>query len=146
MSATATLTLGGLASEFGLLERKLADPPLEEALRAIVPNVQAGIALNFQMTQSPDGVAWPPRKSGGDWPLLIKTGEMFASVVEEGPGGSVEVTDSGLTLATDVDYAIFHENGTSRMAARPFMGLGQEALSELDEALADAILDELGVG
>lgn len=146
MTTAATFTLGGLASEFGELERALANPPLADALRTILPDVQSGIALNFEQAKSPEGVAWAPRKSGGSHPLLILTGDMFSSVVEEGPNGSVEITDNGLLIATDDHKAPFHEDGTSRMAARPFMGLGQEALSELDERLADAILDELGVG
>lgn len=145
MPNVVNLTLAGFASELGNLERTLSNPPLAEALERVLPNVREGIADNFAQSRSPDGIPWAPRKSGGDWPLLIKTGEMMRSVTTDGGNGFTDISPESLTIGSHVEYYGFHEDGTSRMPARPSLGLSEDALDKVGEVLADAILDELGV-
>ena len=66
---------------------------------------------------------------------IIDTGFLLGSVQAQEPqlnghGGEVAVT-------VGAEYAIYHEMGTSRMAARPFMRPAlDEHVSEITEALA----------
>lgn len=60
--------------------------------------------------------AYPPASAPGS-PPHMRTGELFAGV-----GGEVVSSQDfiELTLFDDVHYAIYLEEGTSKMAARPF--------------------------
>lgn len=83
---------------------------------------------------SPDGASWPPRKSGGDHPLLVKTGAMLRSIRKR--RRSAMECMSGVAK----DYAKFHHTETPRMAARPFVGVGREDSAEI-ESLIDTFVE-----
>lgn len=59
---------------------------------------------------------WAPRKSGGDWPLLVKhpNGGLRASIE------SKLVGDDTVVVGTNKKYAGYHQFGTKHMPARPF--------------------------
>ena len=62
---------------------------------------------------------WAPRKSGGDWPLLVKhpDGGLRATINSKLEG------DDTVVVGTDKNYAGYHQFGTKHMPARPFMPL-----------------------
>ena len=104
------------------LERMLADFPealaraQKSALKAIGAEVKSQAELAFKHPHyrpSP----WAPRKSGGDWPLLVKhpNGGLRASIE------SKLVGDDTVVVGTDKKYAGYHQFGTKHMPARPFM-------------------------
>ena len=66
------------------------------------------------------GSPWTPRKKPtGSWPLLKKSGKML--------GTTKFKADSSPMLfkaTTNVNYGSFHQNGTSRMPQRRWLGLG----------------------
>lgn len=57
---------------------------------------------------------WEPRKSGGNHPLLIKSGALRQSI-----SWKLEGTDT-VVIGSDKKYAIYHQEGTKHMPARPF--------------------------
>ena len=57
---------------------------------------------------------WPPRKSGGTHPLLIKSGNM-----RQGIGYRLQGDDT-VVVGTPAKYAGYHQTGTKHMPARPF--------------------------
>ena len=57
---------------------------------------------------------WEPRKSGGNHPLLIKSGALRQSI-----SWKLEGTDT-VVIGSDKKYAIYHQEGTKKMKARPF--------------------------
>lgn len=60
-------------------------------------------------------------------PILQRTGEMFGSLTERDHPAAVHVEErKTLTLGTTIEYAIFHQQGTSRMAARPEIQFPEE--------------------
>jgi phage gpG-like protein len=55
----------------------------------------------------------------GPWQILDDTGDLKASLTEEGAKGAVRrITSDELFVGTDVDYAPFHQAGTSKMVRR----------------------------
>jgi phage gpG-like protein len=58
------------------------------------------------------------RKEAGGWPSdpLVRTGDLKDSLIN--PGRAADTGPSHMIYGTDVDYAGFHQEGTSRMPAR----------------------------
>lgn len=101
--------------------------------------VLQGVRDNFTSSVDPDGKRWKPRKHKGDGhPLLIDTGKLLQSAVGTGGGRISQVTGSELTVGTTVKYATVHNEGTSRMPKREFMGVQKKRLKKIDKLIADA--------
>ena len=92
---------------------------------------------------------WAPRKSGGDWPLLVKhpNGGLKVSIKHKLVG------DDTVVVGTDKEYAGYHQYGTKHMPARPFMPLDREGnllprvQRKVVKYVEDALSDELrGIG
>lgn len=102
------------------LDRMLADVPaaLARAQHQSLMDIGAAVASRAttafrhpQMRPSP----WALRKSGGDWPLLIKSGSLRQSI-----GWKLRGSDT-VVVGTDRKYAGYLQSGTKHMPARPFM-------------------------
>ena len=74
-------------------------------------------------------------------PILQQTGALMNSVVNH---PVLEISRTELTFGTNNPYAQFHEHGTSRMPARPFLRPAiEEAMSELRARYVNYIRNEL---
>lgn len=109
----------------------------------------------FMEEHDPVGKAWKPlsprtiARKGHDQ-ILFETGALMNS-----PGGQTadsiklvfrEGDGTYLVFGTGVEYAHWHMTGTTRMPARPFLGLNDELLETLTTATADAAVDALMKG
>jgi phage gpG-like protein len=97
---------------------------------------------HFVQAQGPDG-AWPPRKYQYPWPILIKTGKLKETATTEGAPGNIArfragFAEFGLDVSV-VNYAGFHEYGTSKLPPRPWAWLSSEAEEAAANAFADAV-------
>ena len=105
-------------------DRILSDLPAamaraqKNALHAIGAEVESRTTRAFKNT-SIRPLPWAPRKSGGDWPLLVKhpNGGLRASIQHKLVG------DDTVVIGTDKEYAGYLQFGTRRMPARPFFPL-----------------------
>lgn len=94
-------------------------------------------------------VDWPPLKPStikrkGNDRILVETGALMASLVSVGGPGNINAVESrGMLFGTDVEYAIFHQDGTSRMPARPPVGMAEDTLKKLTDGIADSAVDQL---
>ena len=71
---------------------------------------------------SEGGGRWVPRQDDLPHPLLRKSGTLYSSLVRPGSRGNINVqTSHSLEYGTDIPYADFHEFGTSRIPARPYL-------------------------
>lgn len=93
-------------------------------------------------SRAPVGASTNRRKSHNRIP--------FDSVVLEGslvsvggPGNISKSPPRGLLFGTNVDYATFHQTGTSNMPARPPLGLSDETIDMLVNRVADATVAKL---
>lgn len=84
---------------------------------------------------SPAYAAWKARRYPG-MPILVATGELRHSLVDEGGFGAIEeVSSMGLTYGTQVPYARYHQFGTGRMPARPVLAMDEAARQGMGERL-----------
>lgn len=81
------------------------------------------------------GAVEPERKT--DSRLLMATGALRNSLAQQTASTELEITPTRLTYGTRVPYGRFHEYGTSRMPARPFIGLSDNAARQLINIMHD---------
>ena len=69
---------------------------------------------------SPPYARWKERVRPGR-PILVFDGDLKRDMTTPGQG-VYDVWRSGMRVGTDIDYAIYHQNGTPGMPARPLIG------------------------
>jgi phage gpG-like protein len=100
----------------------------------------------YDSGQDSNGSAWEPlapstvARKGHDT-ILVDTNRMKASLVSP-TGDSIRdvVSENGMAGAvfgTDVEYARFHVAGTSRMPARPPVGISEKTIDQVQNEVAD---------
>lgn len=106
---------------------------------------------HFSGRRNPTGEAWPAlaastiARKGHDIPL-VETGRLRASVLElNHPDHLGGVSERGLVFGTDVEYGIFHQDGTRRIPQREFVGMNEETFQVMADGVADHAVDGLRV-
>ncbi len=89
---------------------------------------------------SPQGVPWDPwepstekqrvRKGNAQLGLLYDEGDLFDSIHFVVDGGTV-------AIGSDLDYALYLQDGTEKMDARPFLGWSDDAMPFYEGAFID---------
>ena len=132
----------GLQDEIDALASAFAAESLEEELEILGGLVREEFELHFQLSMGPRG-KWPPRKHYYPWPILIKTGRLREAATRPNtPGNINRVTEDTAEFGVDgsiVDYAAFHEYGTSKLPPRPWCWVPESRLDEAEQLLADLI-------
>lgn len=103
----------------------------------------------FESEHAPDGTPWAPlrpatiARKGHDL-ILHDTGRLGASLMQE-TGDSIRAVDPHyLTFGTSTEYAGFLQDGTSRMPARPMVGLNEEVIDLIADYIGDGVTVALG--
>lgn len=79
--------------------------------------------------------------------ILFETGALMESLVTIGGSNNIaEAFPRGLVFGTSDEKAMFHQEGTLRMPARPPVGLSEETLDRLVNRVADAAVENLRTG
>jgi phage gpG-like protein len=132
---TVTKLLGSLSEAFD--PRKV----LEEAGALLLDRIRA----RFLREVDPDEEPWPPseaaikrRKQGGTG-TLFDTGDLFRSIQLTEVVGDSEYAE--MQIFSDTPYGIFHQQGTSILPVRRFMGVS-DADSQLVEKLINKRIKE----
>jgi len=72
---------------------------------------------NFTAGGLPSGRRWEPRTKPYAWPLMRQTGSLMSSLTSLfGPPNDID--DMHAEFGTNVEYAKFHQYGTTKMPAR----------------------------
>lgn len=132
-------------------QQALASVDLGSFLESTVrPMVLQGVRDNFTSSVTPDGQEWPARKDPGDGhPLLMDEGNLLQGATGGGAGHISRVSSSGISntlevgVDGDVSGAIYHTEGTANMPSREFMGASQEVEAEIEQLLADEVLQRV---
>lgn len=117
MSTSAELTLGSLGAFLEGKARQVERVETRKLLQSAALLVRSDAAQNFAEGKSPDGSAWAPlahpraHGRGGTLPLR-DTGLLAASVTSPAGKGHVEeITDTTLTVGSNLDRAALHQHG-----------------------------------
>lgn len=132
--------------------------PTKSEQDAISAAVRQGWAENFAGERSGDGRSWAALKPftvrerilrgyPGAHPILVRTGHLRASLLNPGAADSYEQAQANgnewqLVVGTEDAKAIFHEQGTARMPARPFIALSDQAEQRIVNTL-DALIAQI---
>lgn len=121
--------LGDLRIPFGQI---LAD--FYKSERAIFSLKGPGQYPPFQGKKGKDGYTAYQRnkisKAGFDYPLLVRSGSLSASLLSAGSKGSVAMIEPlSLTIGTTIDYGKYHQSDAprKRIPLRKFLFIGPEA-------------------
>lgn len=122
---------------------RLSNRPLTPWLAIVAQSEEKKAKLRIQVTKrSPDGKPWPAwqpptarhrrAKGTAGRGLLYDEGLLLANVIHRSNDTRAEIG-----VASAVEYAPYLQNGTSRMAARPYLGWDTPSLAilELDAAI-----------
>jgi phage gpG-like protein len=119
----------GLGSMILSLEKKAARA---QNFIPIFPKAKAEIALSTAANFTSNGLlvgGWSPLDAEyGSWkmtrfpgaPPLVRTGKLFASLTSQNMA-STNVGPKSFTIGTNVEYAKFHQYGTTKMAKRKIL-------------------------
>jgi phage gpG-like protein len=72
---------------------------------------------------------------------LRDTGMLWQSIGSEADGGISETGAAFAEIGTRVEYAAYHQDGTDRIPARPFLLFQDQDISDIAEGMADWIVD-----
>lgn len=95
-------------------------------------------AENFTSSGLPSG-GWSPRKDRYAWPIMRRTGKLFSSLSTlSGPPNVIGPQSA--TFGTDIEYAKFHQYGTTKMAKRKVVFEPVGFAKQVGEAAASHIV------
>lgn len=104
-----------------------------DVIRPLTEQIQRDIESHFALSRGPDGTPWKPLKYRQGKPLIL-SGALRAAAVAA--AGSPQITEASLVVSlTEPPYAQYHQFGTRRIPARPFMGLSEEGQRQTARAL-----------
>jgi phage virion morphogenesis protein len=136
-------TLLSISLSFENLADRIEHPRLAPAVEQVRGKLAKDTDQNFERSRDPDGNDWKPPVRKLDRKLLVKTGLLRQTSVTQ--VANAPVNDSGFTAdpAWEPFYGIFHQEGTSRLAARPFAGFGEQALDDATGTIADQSVNDM---
>lgn len=114
---------------------------LQKPLREAGLYMERETKLNFARQSSPEGAAWAAlkpstlrRKRSGA--ILRETSALMGSVAFQGASNTEARVGAG------TEYGIYHQKGTSKMAARPFIGIAGRHQPKIEQ-IFEQYLQEL---
>lgn len=145
-SLSLSVNWNDLAAYFEQASERLSDWDTDTLLDHLRRRLMESVRANFEGSHAPDGTPWAPlaRPRPGRKPL-IRTGDLMHASIEAA-WRAVSVRDV-LTFDTDLlpDYWRYHQFGTSRIPARPFLGFPADVLQPAGAPLGKGEEPELGM-
>lgn len=109
----------------------------DDLMAEIGATAERQVAERFAGSHGPDGAAWAATKRGGQ--ILVDTGALRGSIASS-------VGDDSVEIGAGAFYGLFHQEGTSKMVARPFLGFGDADWREIEEIVERALQNLVGGG
>jgi phage gpG-like protein len=108
----------------------------ESAFREVALLMALATQRSFSLARSPEGIAWKPLKYRVGRPL-IKTARMLNSVLAAMKNPVISSRSMEFRITTP-DYVGYHQNGTRRIPARPFLGWSPDTVSAAGEMISQS--------
>lgn len=119
--------------------------PLMQAIGSVL---EGSTRQRFADKQSPNGVAWAVlmpstvKAKNGRSNILVDSGDLIRSI-------TFHATSDSVVIGTDRPYGKYHQtgtkkaNGTTKMVARPFLGLSEDDKSDIGDLINDFLAGEI---
>lgn len=121
-----------------LSKMKIRSADMIPVFRHAKEELKKANVLNFTTGGLPSG-GWPAREDDYAWPILRKSGRLFDSLATlSGPPNII--TPKFAEFGTSVNYAKFHESGTTEMAHREVVFEPRGFAKDVADAAADHIV------
>lgn len=137
--------LNDLAKAVEITLEKNVDVPIMKGIAEEMADVIVKRTKRSQVVKEPEGrISKMKQKADGAESTLTDTGQMLDSVIGRTAGrGRAVVTlkDSRKGGGSNIEIAGFHQFGTSKMPARPFLNLSKTEVDRLIKLL-DEVLQE----
>lgn len=146
MPETIVETWAEAEAEINGLARRAAQPNLMPWLRETMVDLEELHEGYFGSESDPLGAAWPELAPAtiarkGHNRILYDTGRLAASLTSKSGDAIREIISEpagqGLAFGTSVDYAPFHQFGTSRIPQRQHVGVNDRVIDIMAERVAD---------
>jgi len=121
----------------------------EPVMIASLELIADGEKAAFDSGSSPGGEPWTPNapstiEKKGHGIVLFETGALEQSLVEVGAENNIhETSHRGLLFGTELPYSIFNQEGTSRIPARPHVGMNEQLVDAITEEIAEFTVEQL---
>jgi phage gpG-like protein len=138
--------LGGV---FQQIENGFNGADHTDVLHGVATDLAEDHAGFFARAQDPGGNPWPalsPRTVAhkGHSTILVDTTSMRASLLSPGHPDHVQDVESRfLVWGTSDEKGPLHMSGTSRMPARPFVGVTDQRADAVANLVADSVIEQM---
>ena len=154
--ATLNLNLDDLPEFFAARAAGLQEVDFEKPFKVILQLLIADTKTNFKDQHDPDGEPWAPLKRPRSRPrdrrarrsfdqqILRDTGLLMNSVAGRAAFSIQNISPTRLEFGTGVFYGKFHQFGTVKMVARPFLGITDQTRERARRLIADHVTSLIG--
>lgn len=120
------------------LTERLGD--LTPLMQAIGNLLEGSTRQRFLDKKAPDGTSWAnlmpsTQTHKGNNNILVKSGDLLRSITNHADKYSV-------TVGTPESHGVYHQFGTDKMTARPFLGLSDEDKEEIYELINEILMQD----
>lgn len=146
---THTIDIDQLESLFEGIGQQVADMDFFPVMHASLQLIADGERAAFDAGHGPNGETWAPNaestiKRKGHGIVLFETGALEKSLVElDGPGNINDAGSRELIFGTSNPHSLFNEFGTSRIPARPHVGISDQLVDAIAEELVDYAISQI---
>lgn len=112
---------------------------LTPLMQAIGSLLEGSTRQRFADKQSPDGRSWAAlmpatvkAKTGRGGGILVDRGDLMRSI-------TFHAASDHVVIGTDRPYGKYHQTGTVRMTARPFLGVSTQDQADIRDLINDYI-------
>lgn len=130
-----------------LIGVKAAATNMEPVFIAVAQDFRKTNEEIFSKSGNHEGLAkWTPLSEGysawkqknyGDLPILTLTGDLRNSLTEENAEGAIlRITEDNLEIGTEIEYAIYHQEGRGNLPERRPLRLSEEQKKRWGKILA----------
>ncbi len=138
-----------LPSVYDALNESLANLDFTDVFQdRIFPAMEHAHQGYFNSETDASGQAWAPLAAStiakkGHSLILWETGKLENSLTSQTGDAIREAGTSEAAFGTSVPYATFHEEGTSKMPARPPVGVSEDLLETITGMIADSVIAQI---
>lgn len=110
---------------------------LKEVLKTLGAVVQSQTIERFEDQVDPAGQKWKALKNPKSNKLILNDTGQLKRIAYNLKGDSVKIGPT-------VNYGVYHQFGTKKMASRPFLGINQDDYNEIEEVLTQQLRRHYG--